>query len=802
MTKRTRNLRGRLTYGGPVSAYVESIQILDSTPLDVIGTVGINPNGWVAKVVIRNTAILPVFKAEQLSFTVTDPGYTNTGSVTSVQRTIRGVAILRRQFTNTGKLYDLQNKTLTVYVSLSDNIYTATSIGNVTIASDFFPKCKGSPPITKTNSSTKAYPKPVFGWITCQNQIVRDQTYTVEAVAFHPYARNGRQVACMQFYSKSSTNVVSADVTVSSTQLSQVITRNNIPEVYRATVSISQCTEPGTGTKPAINKMHARVYPFIGDSNAVLDTSTISFWPTHSPFTPLQFAKDTTNALLPYYAYVKIGVTGGAANSDPAMARTTPFPTIYAATQALFSTYCPSRSSGKTCLDGCVIRLMDNDGADAVHTNAGDNTTNAYYQYTTGLAILEKDPLATANVTLMSANKSTAYSYSLWPNILVRNLSLRVGASNFAILGGVRSSSLFGIFVVDNCTVSSDVNVPYNTAVGSSSKMLFDGIGLRYIYNTSFVGSNNLVLGFFGEGNSTWANMTNCIIAGCDATVSYKFRPINDTVFMLIGNNFPNFSLARCRNQDFAGGNPGYTKEDSGRIIYNNKLLEADLSTRTVAVTLTAPVAIVQNQFEYITANTAFSNGTTAVKIFGNSDYTAGSVYLQYNTVVGGSLSMAACDTANTKTGTSGVQRDIYASYNVYDSVEILNDRYNSNIGEPGNSNVSYGACFYKNVNLFGSSARLATDLPHADSTDLPRVGDGMPINNIPNARSTKTQSQITQSFTSFTVAPVGTTLGGNYRPLNTSVLSQLIDASEQGLMYDISGTLRSAGCPGVLEMA
>jgi len=211
-----------------------SLTIVDSTIIDPISSIGIDGNGWVAILVLKGlTSLVGTCLPAQFSMVVSDPGYDTSGNVTTVSRTITGVAQLRRQYPNGASMNISTDGTdLTIYITLDDWIYSGTTIVSYSMGATFYTGAAASTSgATKTNSSSLAYIKPLFSWINPQQDRATASTFNVEAVAFHRHAQSGTQVACIKFNVNDGTTT-SSDQTVSAVALSALQTIGNIPEVW------------------------------------------------------------------------------------------------------------------------------------------------------------------------------------------------------------------------------------------------------------------------------------------------------------------------------------------------------------------------------------------------------------------------------------------------------------------------------------------------------------------------------------------------------------------------------------------
>jgi hypothetical protein len=363
---------------------------------------GIFANGWTAEMVFKGltpNANVNMFDGQQVTIVVSDPGYSSSGAVIpAVPRTIKGTIALRRPYPNfLQRQVTASGTDLFVRFALDKMIYQGTTIQSVTVGSGVY---AGATSVTVpagsiTNSSTRPYPKPFFVWLNRQFERGSGSTFRVEADVAHRYGRNGQMVACVEYTATDGTNT-SAVQRVSAPALSTIQTQGNIVESWGADIALSALTQ---GVQCKVN---AKVYPWIGDSTAILDTATAGLvWPTPLQYQPLQFLNDKTGAYGGAFAYVKVGATGGTVSTDATAARAAPFPTVRDAFLALVTFN--NTNKGHADHSGSNIRLMDDGaGGTVAHGHLTTVAAAAGLTWTT----IEKDPLNTAAVTFSATNAS------------------------------------------------------------------------------------------------------------------------------------------------------------------------------------------------------------------------------------------------------------------------------------------------------------------------------------------------------------------------------------------------------------
>lgn len=262
------------------------------------------PNGWVAAATLPDDGA-STFDPTRIVLTVTDPGYDASGA-TIVTRTIRGTAIVRRQYPNQAqRLNSASSGARTVYFALDDEIYAGSTVTAATAEAGYYGAAAAGSVAGIVNGSTLAYPKPLFAWLNIQQERATGSGLAVEGVAYHRHGRNGQMVARIEFVGYDGTNSAPTQ-TASAPALSDFQTKGQIVETYKATIPLAALAQA------AICTVNAKVYPWIGDASAVLDLAADGLsWPTANPQTPLRFLCDRTGGYGGAVACVKAGVTGG-----------------------------------------------------------------------------------------------------------------------------------------------------------------------------------------------------------------------------------------------------------------------------------------------------------------------------------------------------------------------------------------------------------------------------------------------------------------------------------------------------------
>lgn len=745
--------------GGAALPTTFSLIATNAAQIDPQGGVGGNGSGWVAIVTVFGvTSLVGVAIPSNLTLTVSDPGYTAAGALTTVIRTINGVAHLRRSYPNgDSKIISTNGIDVTLYISLDDWIYSGTTIISASISSAFYPGTITGIATSKVNSSTRAYTKPLFGWVVPQ-QLSSGATFDVEAVAFHRYARAGRQVACIEFSATDGTNTT-ASVFKAATQLSTNVKQGNIPEVYAATLDVSGLTNS------VICTTNAKVYPWIGDASAILNLTTDGVaWPTTLPQTKLRFLCDRTGAHGGAYAYVSIGAIGGVVSAVPAVARATPFPTFTAALTAIQTWN--NVNKGHNDVSGSFIRLMDSSGAPASH---GVDSTSANSGLT--WCTVELDPLNSAQIKVFFNGLAQLPSLMRWRGAITVDAA---ASGSFLFVGQNVDRDML---CVDGITID-------NTA--AKSPMIW--YTSYYILNMTVSG------GDFDMGSNSSPLTSIALGAGNQQTSAGYWFDFSQKV--MVGSVIPSYEVTQ-EGKATADG-------DNGRIIYNNAIKSANVNNSS-AITLATGFANVQNQYVIVAVG-----GALCMNYFADGDLTTIFNYIEmHNTAVGERCSRLYNDGPSHGIAPYGVEKYGTSRYSIWDNYNIKCDTLSGGIGAPGNWAYTYSVYNLGNVDLFGTVSRSPGSYPVSsnDGGEGGYFGNAWLPSSMPNiGYPTTPNSGVMALFTDYRVQPQAVpAAGGNYRPLSTSVVfKNRVAAGMSVLKYDLSGALRKTdgtGAAGAYEM-
>lgn len=642
-----------------------SLTVVSAAPIDVQSSIGTSGSGWVASVVLKGlTSLVGTVDPTKLTISVSDPGYDTSGNVTTVTRTLTGVAHMRRQYpSGASKMISTSGGDLTILVTLDDWVYAGTTIVSSTLASGFYPSSVAGSAASNSNLSVETYPKPLFGWN--QPQFERaTTTFAVEGYAAHRHMRNGQQVAAIKYTGTDGTNST-ATVTCSAPTLSSRTTIGNIPEVWKGSLNTTGLTQGAACT------VNAQVYPWIGNSSAVLDLTTDGIaWPTAVPSTKLKFLCDRTGAYGTPYAYVN-GVGGAPVTSaTPATAAASPYATVADALDGIKAFN--NANNGHNDLGGGVVRLMDNGGGARTHTldRDGPYTTAAMWCY------IERDPAATGAVTVTASGTRQMSDMLSWGG---NGLIVAPTSGQYTFSGNFGSTELCDIH-----------DITLDTTGGTNRLSLH---ARRWLRNINVTGA--VQMDFSGFGGTSTYNVH--LASGVVATVANN--PTNFGSQMMLGNTLPATVVG------VLGG-----EGSDGTIIANNKLLSIFMEN-TSATTFSRGYWALQNVIE--------TNIAQALKVFADGDHTTIFNFGQaYNVACGERSSHFYNDDAASKVVPIGLIKKGTSRFNIFDNINIKGDTFSSGAGSVGTMAMMYGVSCVGDVSLFGQVGRGAGDLPHIERAE------------------------------------------------------------------------------------
>lgn len=654
-----------------------SLSVRDATPIDPDGGgIGADGSGWTASIVIDGLATGGTVDPSKVVLTVQDPGYDATGAAVTRTRTIRGTVPIRRQYpNNTQRMISAAGGQLTIMIGLDDLVYAGSTVTAVDIGSGFYPGAATGAPASVSNASTRAYTKPVAGFLNLPQERATGSGYDVELVAFHRDAMLGRQVACVQFQGRDAASHETAVQTAGSVSLSSILTRGHPVEAYKATIPLAALDQAVSGQASACCTVNARVFPWIGDATAVLDMAADgAAWPTSSPITPLLFCNDKGGTYGGALAYVKAGATGGTVSTDAGVARAAPFPTLNAAWAAIRTFNNASR--GHNDHSGATIYLMDDGAGGAVaHAHGGDIAGMAFGQCWTDIRV---DPLATGVVTLLSPGQYIPH-LSRWCCPIIHN----AGKNGFGAVNGGPAN--WQMLAFDGADLSA------NAPTLNFTRITMD---LTY-YRNSTIAAAMTNFGMFVL--SATARVQQVFVAGVEVLAS----SINQTLYtaqLTVGNAF-----VRVTHDELDA--VAYPNHDApaAKIVANNRFLDKRITAK-VGYLRDYPqgIAIVQNVYEQ--ANLA---GAYPLLIGADSaDKTIHNLIEHHNVTLGERSNRLYADVAANAVAPSGRIKRGTSRFNIWYNFNCKQDPFTINTtatGRVGNWEYAGGVGNLGNVCLIGA---------------------------------------------------------------------------------------------------
>lgn len=299
-----------------------------------------------------------------LRFTVVSKGFDASGNATTVTRLLHATATVRKVFPNQAQIDETNNAgDLVVRVALSDFIYLKDKSGAGNSGTDVTASCSAgwanngtnanaSAGLVATNNSAKGYPKLVAKRPWFNHEKVQANTYLIEVVPVGHYIYSDRPFVCVKY---TATDESAISVTGTLTSWGRSSRPGPLPVVVcQGVISLA------TLTKHQLITCHMQMYPWVGDTTEVVDTTSESDL-SHTQCGPIRFFNDKDSDYPSSIAYVQWSIsesyTGvAAALGDNATARAAPHPTIWKARQAIAARNLAQY--GRNDLNGGIIYIM------------------------------------------------------------------------------------------------------------------------------------------------------------------------------------------------------------------------------------------------------------------------------------------------------------------------------------------------------------------------------------------------------------------------------------------------------------
>lgn len=372
-------------------------------------------DGWQATYPSPPASFNPV--SAPVTLAVTRPGFTTTGSATTVVDQLTVMARVRQPF-------PAQTSLTADKVALSNFVYATDQL-----------------PAGVTNQSTLTYPRPIACWLTPDLERAQGSTFTARLAVAHAYARSGKPVAAVTFIASDGTNTVQQTISAMSS-------RQWGSGLY---APYFECAIPlATLNQGALCSLDVIIYPWVGTSfQASVSGAT---YPSIN-FSVLKFLNDRTGAYGQAYAYVN-ATTGNNAtavvSATPATAAALPYLTVAAAAAAVRTfnntTYTRNNASGGT------IRLV---AAEHVHATFQSVTVGEIP------LVIEAENSALKSTTIYKDSGATAVN-STPQKLKFRNLTLKkVGASVTMLDNSATLATLDRMLVLENVAIDRNGTSTY-----------------------------------------------------------------------------------------------------------------------------------------------------------------------------------------------------------------------------------------------------------------------------------------------------------------------------------------------------
>ena len=652
----------------PASA-ITSLTVVGPDPIDPdAGGIGVDGNGWVARAVMP-WAEGALFDPAKVVLTVADPGFDGAGKAVTRTRTIRGGAILRRQYPNqAASLAANVGDALEVHFSLRDEIYAGSAIAAAVAEAGHYGAAAGGAIGGVVNASTAAYPKPLFAWLNIQHERATGAGFAVEAVVYQRHAMLGRQVACVEYGARDAQAVpnMAAVQRASAPSLSDFQAKGQRVEAYKAVIPLAGLSQGD------LCQVSAVVKPWIGEAWDLAAEGVA--WPTAQPQTVLRFLCDRDGGYGGGQAAVRAGVSGGAVQAGYALAVTTPYPTINAALAALAAWN--DANKGHADHSGGTIWLMD-DGAGGAGTHgiAANMAGVAAGQCWTDI---RPDPAATGAVTVQLAATRTV------PSLLRWCVDLSVPGS-FALDGGTANGNVMAAYEGQTITHAGGT-IPINYRCGLSY--------LRNVTLSGITAANQSPFKGFSTTRSMQPLVLGCVMT--DAAVD-----CSAIAYALIGCAFQRVVAAEANLATVPNADP-----NDGAVIANNLFGSI---RQPLVFGLSQPwsrgLALVQNVVERagVAAQPALQIGADGtVQPIAN-------VLDMHNSIVGERTNRSYGDVAES----AGVVKRVTARFNIWQNVNCKADTFltqATNTGRVGGWRYRYMVGNRGNISLTGSASGVAPD--------------------------------------------------------------------------------------------
>lgn len=598
--------------------------------------VEVGADGWWADITIEGvgtggTYALTPDGTPKLALIVTSLGFDDAGAATTVTRTVYGTKQVRKPHPNAAQNEETVVGTdVRVRVALSDYVYAKdkAGVGNsgtditATVLAGLYTQ-GGTPSnarasFTATNSSTATHQKVIGNWSWPGRDKV-DATITPRFVAFHRHGQQGRPVRAVRFTATGDTSGATASQTVTAMTVdSGMGDAAPVPE-FIGDIPTTVFTQGETIT------LRAEVFPWVGDTGSLLDTSTGAASP--SPLVgPRRVVCDKAGTYSTGYAVVDpvSGNDATGAVQTGTVTATAPYLTIHAAVNALRAYN--STTYGRANKGGSTIYLRA--GAHP-WLGVGSNPTADSIAPEAWLTVTRFPGDARANVRIASINSTT--NGHKFAGLLLKVADVTIDAQAAT---GIFFTTAGGMVWFDQC----DINIPQP---GSGSNVLITvASGAAGVWNVTRSTVTALDQGFRPVSTS---NMPCALIRGNTITVSGRTGSGQNLVYTMIGN------VKASTNGNFVAATHIASMTapvTANAVVAYNRLTVGVVSSPILQARMTEVdshgMAIVQNLME----NTAaVSSPLLQFAADGATNTPVDNVLIWHNVMVGQRLNMAYNDT-------------------------------------------------------------------------------------------------------------------------------------------------------------
>jgi len=669
-------------------------------PVTDPGVTAINAEGW--SVTFTSPPTFDPVGSPQIVVAERD-GFDTTGAPTTYDETLILTQRVRQAYPNHASL-DASR------VAMSDYLYSTDVVTGV------------------TNNSTEVSPAPVAAWGMLARQVVGN-SLSVEVLAFHRNARDREEVACVEITATDGTTTITSKVSTSTVSARSTDKRPVV--VYAATLDITSLTDN------ALVTVNAKVYPWIGDSAAVLDSSASS---EARGFSPRYYLKNTTLAASPPYAYVSTaGNDGtGVVSTTAATAEATPFLTVLGAINGIHTAL-----NATTGVDGAIIRVGNDGGTPFVL-----GSTSATRTQKVGCLTITRDP----NVARANARVS-------WGTASFRP---RLG-------GSLTSPVATGALRFHDIDIVRTGTSAFTGEAAAQLELLFDDVAIDNASQTTTYLAN----AHDYHSGTVFTNVTGNSVLGA---TTLEHRMLRGITVNPGGSNIEGWLVVGSDITQPGQLNRG-TRSQSGGIVAYNYISKLPTTIHLVSPGSDADVvgyALIQNILEFTSATSYLSFGVSADSATGNNTH----VILHHNTVTGFN-DQGRSNLFYDEGATARTSKLMSCKGNIHCQINNKGDVFVTDGARVGNWAYLYGAGCQGEFSMFrdAGSGSFAQAYPGPEAS----LGTSASVRNDP-------------LFTDYEGTTSGPTLGaggGDYSISGSSPCKNRLTAPV--LRFDFAGTTRGS---------